>query len=166
MEALGLNLPQLIAQIVGILVLLFILKKLLYGPLLKVIDERSERIRESLEAAERTKEEAATNQEQMQEDLQKAREEGQQMIAQARDVAARFRDEEMAKAREEIAAERSKAEADIQRERDAAIEDLRREFAGLAISAAEQVVERSLSESDHRDIIDRVIEESGTIGKG
>ncbi len=166
MEALGLNLPQLIAQIVGILVLLFILKQLLYGPLLKVIDERSERIRESLEAAERTKEEAATNQEQMQEDMQKAREEGQQMIAQARDVAARFRDEEMAKAREEIAAERSKAEADIQRERDAAIEDLRREFAGLAISAAEQVVERSLSESDHRDIIDRVIEESGTIGKG
>ncbi len=166
MEALGLNLPQLIAQIVGILVLLFILKKLLYGPLLKVIDERSERIKESLEAAERTKEEAASNQEQMQEDLQKAREEGQQMIAQARDVAARFRDEEMAKAREEIAAERSKAEADIQRERDAAIEDLRREFAGLAISAAEQVVERSLSESDHRDIIDKVLEESGTIGKG
>ena len=166
MEALGLNLPQLIAQIVGILVLLFILKKLLYGPLLKVIDERSERIRESLEAAERTKEEAAANQEQMQEDLQKAREEGQQMIAQARDVAARFRDEEMAKAREEIAAERSKAEADIQRERDAAIEDLRREFAGLAISAAEQVVERSLSETDHRDIIDKVLEESGTIGKG
>ncbi len=166
MEALGLNLPQLIAQIVGILVLLFILKKLLYGPLLKVIDERSERIKESLEAAERTKEEAAANQEQMQEDLQKAREEGQQMIAQARDVAARFRDEEMAKAREEIAAERSKAEADIQRERDAAIEDLRREFAGLAISAAEQVVERSLSETDHRDIIDKVLEESGTIGKG
>ncbi len=166
MEALGLNLPQLIAQIVGILVLLFILKKLLYGPLLKVIDERSERIKESLEAAERTKEEAAANQEQMQEDLQKAREEGQQMIAQARDVAARFRDEEMAKAREEIAAERSKAEADIQRERDAAIEDLRREFAGLAISAAEQVVDRSLSESDHRDIIDKVLEESGTIGKG
>ncbi len=166
MEALGLNLPQLIAQIVGILVLLFILKKLLYGPLLKVIDERSERIKESLEAAERTKEEAAANQEQMQEDLQKAREEGQQMIAQARDVAARFRDEEMAKAREEIAAERSKAEADIQRERDAAIEDLRREFAGLAISAAEQVVERSLSETDHRDIIDKVLEESGTIRKG
>ena len=88
------------------------------------------------------------------------------MIAQARDVASRFRDEEMAKAREEIAAERAKAEADIQRERDAAIEGLRQEFAGLAISAAERVVERSLSESDHRAIIGRVLEESGTIGKG
>jgi F-type H+-transporting ATPase subunit b len=166
MEALGLHLPQLIAQIVGFLVLLFILSKLLYKPLLKVIDERSAKIKESLEAAESAKEQAAASQEQMQDDIKKAREEGQQMIAQARDVAARFRDEEMAKARDEIAAERAKAEADIQRERDAAIEDLRQEFAGLAISAAERVVERSLSESDHRDIIDRVIEESGTIGKG
>jgi F-type H+-transporting ATPase subunit b len=166
MEALGLNLPMLIAQIVGFLVLLYILSKLLYRPLLKVMDERADRIKESLEAAERAKEQAAASQEQMQEDIRKAREEGQQMIAQARDVASRFRDEEMAKAREEISAERAKAEADIQRERDAAIEDLRQEFAGLAISAAERVVERSLSESDHRNIIDRVLEESGTIGKG
>ena len=166
MVALGLNLPMLIAQIVGFLVLLYILSKLLYRPLLKVMDERAARIKESLEAAERAKEQAAASQEQMQEDMRKAREEGQQMIAQARDVASRFRDEEMAKAREEIAAERAKAEADIQRERDAAIEDLRQEFAGLAISAAERVVERSLSESDHRSIIDRVLEESGTIGKG
>ena len=166
MQALGLNLPMLIAQIVGFLVLLYILSKLLYRPLLKVMDERADRIKESLEAAERAKEQAAASQEQMQEDIRKAREEGQQMIAQARDVAARFRDEEMAKAKDEIAAERTKAEADIQRERDAAIEDLRQEFAGLAISAAERVVERSLSESDHRSIIDRVLEESGTIGKG
>ena len=166
MEALGLNLPMLIAQIVGFLVLLYILSKLLYRPLLKVMDERADRIKESLEAAERAKEQAAASQEQMQEDIRKAREEGQQMIAQARDVASRFRDEEMAKAKDEIAAERAKAEADIQRERDAAIEDLRQEFAGLAISAAERVVERSLSESDHRNIIDRVLEESGTIGKG
>ena len=119
MEALGLHLPQLIAQIVGFLVLLFILSKLLYKPLLKVIDERSAKIKESLEAAESAKEQAAASQEQMQEDIRKAREEGQQMIAQARDVAARFRDEEMAKARDEISAERAKAEADIQRERDA-----------------------------------------------
>ena len=87
MEALGLHLPQLIAQIVGFLVLLFILSKLLYKPLLKIIDERSAKIKESLEAAESAKEQAAASQEQMQEDIRKAREEGQQMIAQARDVA-------------------------------------------------------------------------------
>ena len=166
MEALGINLAGLITQIVSFLVLLFILYKFLYKPLLRMLDERSERIKDSLESAERVKEEAAANQAQMQDDIQKAREEGQQMIAQAREVADRFRDEEMAQAREEIASERTKAGADIQRERDAAIEDLRREFAGLAISAAERVVERSLDESLHRDIIDKVLEESTTIGRG
>ena len=166
MDALGINLSGLITQIVSFLALLFILHKLLYKPLLKALDDRSARIKESLESAERVKEEAAASQAQMQEQIQQAREEGQQMIAQAREVADRFRDEEMAKAREDIAAERQKAGADIKRERDAAIEDLRREFAGLAISAAERIVERSLDESAHRDIIDRVLEESTTIGRG
>lgn len=166
MEALGINLAQLITQIVGISVLLFLLVKFLYRPILKVLDERSARIRESLEAADRAKEQAAASQAQMQDEMQRSREEGQQMIAQAREMAARFRDEEMSKAREEIAAERRRAESDIQRERDAAIEDLRREFAGLAITAAERVVERSLDESAHKDIIDKVLEESASIGKG
>lgn len=166
MEALGINLAQLITQIVGISVLLFLLVKFLYRPILKVLDERSARIQESLEAADRVKEQAAASQAQMQDEMQQAREEGQQMIAQAREMAARFRDEEMEKARQEIAAERKRAESDIQRERDAAIEDLRREFAGLAISAAERVVERSLDESAHKDIIDKVLEESASIGKG
>lgn len=166
MEALGINLAQLITQIVGISALLFLLVKFLYRPILKVLDERSARIRESLEAADRVKEQAAASQAQMQDEMQRSREEGQQMIAQAREMAARFRDEEMSKAREEIAAERRRAESDIQRERDAAIEDLRREFAGLAITAAERVVERSLDESTHKDIIDKVLEESTSIGKG
>lgn len=166
MEALGINLAQLITQIVGISVLLFLLGKFLYRPILKVLDERSARIQESLEAADRVKEQAAASQAQMQDEMQQAREEGQQMIAQAREMAARFRDEEMEKARQEIATERKRAESDIQRERDAAIEDLRREFAGLAISAAERVVERSLDESAHKDIIDKVLEESASIGKG
>lgn len=166
MEALGINLGQLITQIAGFSILLFALVKFLYRPLLKVLDERSARIKESLEAADRVKQQAAESQAQMQDELQKAREEGQQMIAQAREVAARFRDEEMAKARQEIDAERSRAESDIQRERDAAIEDLRREFAGLAITAAERVVERSLDDQAHKDIIDKVLEESATIGKG
>ena len=166
MEALGINLAQLITQIVGISALLFLLVKFLYRPILKVLDERSARIRESLEAADRANEQAAASQAQMQDEMQRSREEGQQMIAQAREMAARFRDEEMSKAREEIAAERRRAESDIQRERDAAIEDLRREFAGLAITAAERVVERSLDESAHKDIIDKVLEESASIGKG
>ena len=81
------------------------------------------------------------------------------MIAQAREVADRFREEELARAREDIAAERTRAEANIQRERDAAIEELRREFAGLAVVAAERVIRRSLDDSDHSVLIEQVLEE-------
>ena len=160
MEALGINLPGLVTHLISFLVLLFVLKKFLYGPIVEMLDRRSERIRESLEAAELARQESAASQEEVQAQLESARAEGQQLIASAREVADRFREEETAKVRQEIEAERSRAEANIQRERDAAIEQLRTEFAGLAITAAERVVERSLDQSVHQEIIDRVLEES------
>lgn len=160
MDALGVNLPGLVTHIISFLVLLAILRRFLYKPIVNMLDQRSQRIRESLEAAERAQEESAQSQEEVQAQLEAARAEGQQLIASAREVADRFREEETAKVRQEIDAERARAEANIQRERDAAIEQLRSEFADLAITAAERVVERSLDEQAHQDIIDRVLEES------
>ncbi len=159
MEAIGINVPGLLTQIISFGILFLILWLLLYKPIVRMLDERSERIKDSLEASERAQDEAASSREETQRQLDEAREEGQRMIAQARDVADRFREEELAKAREEIAAERSRAEANIQRERDAAIEDLRREFSGLAIVAAERVIRRSLDDDDHNELIQQVLEE-------
>ena len=159
MEALGINLPGLITQIVSFGVLFGILYILLYKPILGMLEQRSQKIQESLETAERVRQEAASQQEDMQRQLETARTEGQELIAQAREVADRFREEELTKVRQDIESERTRATANIQRERDAAIEALRSEFAGLAITAAERVIERSLDESAHQDIIDRVLEE-------
>ena len=103
MTALGINLIGLITQVVGFVAIVVLLTWLLYKPLLRVLDQRSERIRESLEASERAREEAARSQEEMQRQIEESRAEGQQLIAQARDVADRFREEELAKARDEIA---------------------------------------------------------------
>ena len=148
------------------LILFGILYILLYKPIIRMLDERSAKIREGLESAERAREEAASSREDMQRQLDEARTEGQAMIAQAREVADRFREEELAKARTEIAAERARAEADIQRERDAAVQELRQEFAGLAISAAERVAKRSLDESAHKDLIEDFLESAPGSGNG
>ena len=163
MDALGIDLSGLITQIVSFLILFAILYALLYKPVLRVLDQRSARIRESLESAQRANEEAASSQEEMRRQMDTTRAEGQAMIAQAREVADRFREGELAKAREEIEAERDRAQANIQRERDSAIEELRSEFADLAIRAAERVVERSLDDSAHRDLIDAVLQEGPRI---
>ena len=165
MDALGINVAGLITQLVSFVILFAVLSKLLYKPVLNALDQRSNRIRESLEAAQVARDEAARSREETQQQIGIARAEGQQLVAQAREVADRFREEELAKVREEIEAGRVRAEANIQRERDAAIEELRREFASLAISAAERVIERSLDESAHRQLIDNVLAESSRIGR-
>jgi F-type H+-transporting ATPase subunit b len=159
MDALGINLPGLLTQLVSFLILFAILSKLLYGPIQRTLNERSERIRESLEAAERANEQAASAAVQVENEIAEARVQGQALISQAREAAARFREEQEARARTEADGFVERARADIGRERDAAVEQVRQEFASLAISAAEQIVGRSLDETTHRELIESTLEE-------
>ena len=163
MEALGINAAGLLTQIVSFLILFIGLKVLLYKPILRVLDRRSQKIKESLESADKAKQEADISRDEIQKKFDEARAEGLEMISQAKEMADRFKEEELAKARSEIDAERSKAEVEIKQERDAAIEELRKHFAGLAMSAAERLVNRTLDQKAHRDIIDDVLNESAKI---
>jgi F-type H+-transporting ATPase subunit b len=161
---LGFHIPSLIAYLINFIILLTILYFVGYKRILGMLDQRSERIRESVETAERVRQEAAQQQAELEKRLDEGRQEGQNLLAQAREMAERYREEEREKARQEAEAFVARARADIQRERDEAIDGVRRHFAELAILAAEQVIERSLDESAHRDIIEKVLEESPSIG--
>ena len=161
MAELGFHLPSLIVYLVNFTILLGILSAVGYKPILRVLDQRSSRIRESLEQAERMQLESAERQEEMQRQLQEARREGQVFIEEARVAAERYREEERERARQEAEAFLTRARADIQRERDNAVEEVREQFADLAVTAAERVIRRSLDRDAHRDLIDQVLEESG-----
>jgi F-type H+-transporting ATPase subunit b len=164
---LGVNLPTLIVYLVNFLILLGVLYVFAYKPLLRAMDQRSERIRESLAAADRARQEAANSQAAIQEQLNEARREGQRLLDQAREAAERYREEEMGRARAEAEAFIERARADIRRERDAALEEVRLGFGDLAITAAERVIRRSLDRQAHEDLIAQVLEESGaSLGKG
>ena len=160
MDALGINLPGLITQIVSFVILFVILSKLLYKPLVNLLDQRAEKITEGLEAAEKAKEDASRSEDSIRLQLEEARSEGQRLIAQARETAEKLREEEIIKVKGEIEAERVRAQTNIERERDAAIEELRREFGGLAISAAEKVLKSTLDEDKNRELINSVLEEN------
>lgn len=167
MTQLGVNLPTLIVYLVNFLILLGVLYVFAYKPLLRAMDQRSERIRESLAAADRARQEAASSQAAIQEQLNEARREGQRLLDQAREAAERYREEEMGRARAEAEAFIERARADIRRERDAALEEVRLGFGDLAITAAERVIRRSLDRQAHEDLIAQVLEESGaSLGKG
>lgn len=159
MEAIGINLPGLLTQLVSFLILFFILTKLLYGPISRALDDRTNRIRESLEAADLARQDAASSAERVEQEIAAARTQGQQLIADARDAAGRLRVSEEERVRADLESLRERAAQDVRRERDAAIEEIRAEFANLAVDAAEQVIGRSLDAQAHREIIEGVLQE-------
>ena len=159
MDALGIDLPRLLTFLVGFTVIAIFLRMFLYGPITRMLDQRAERIRDSLAAAERASAEAASSAERVEQELANARGEGQALIAEARDAASRLRDQEVERTRAQVDEMLDRAREEIRREQEAAVEEVRREFAGIAILAAERIVEQSLDEGAHRELIDRVLDE-------
>jgi len=166
LETLGIHFPSLLIYLINFLLVLGILYAFAYKPILRLMDQRADRIRESLEASERAREEAASSQEAIQAEIVEARREGQRLMDQARETVERYRGEEMDRARQEAEAFVERAKADIQRERDTAIEEVRINFGDLAITAAERVIRSSLDRQAHEELITQVLEEGESLGRG
>lgn len=162
---LGINLPGLIIQVINVALIILILRALLYKPVIRMLDRRSERIKESLEAAERQKQESLRAEEEVKKELDQARQEGQVLIGQATQIADRLKEEAREGARREAEAIINRARSEIQRERDEAVEQVRQQFADLTIVAAEKVIRKSLDKSTHQELIEEVLREGTTLGK-
>ena len=157
---LGINLPVLLFQLVNFAFLLLVLKMFVYKPILKMLDERRERISEGLNAADRGREQAAEAERQAQEQLEAARREGQTIIQNAQQISQRLQEEGRQQAQQQAEALLERARSEIQLERDNAISELRKEFADLTISAAEKVIGQSLDRTAHQRLIEQALAES------
>jgi F-type H+-transporting ATPase subunit b len=165
--ALGIDLGALIAYLVNFGVLLLLLYLFAYKPILGMLDQRSNRIKESLEEADRVRLEAQEQHAAMQHALDEGRQEGQRVLVEAREAAERYREQQATQAQTEAASMIERARVEIRSERDAALEQVRAEFAGLAVTAAERIIHRSLDADTHRDLIDEVLAEGeGLRGQG
>jgi F-type H+-transporting ATPase subunit b len=161
MDELGFHLPSLVVYLVNFGLLLAILYKFAYKRILKLLDERAERIHEALAEAERVRGETENQQVQMQRALDDSRQAGQQVLQQAREAAERYREDQQAKVQIQIAETLERARVEIESERDAAIEQVRGQFADLVVSASERVIRRALDKKDHERLIDDVLSERG-----
>ena len=163
-SALGFNLPALIAQLINFLLLLLIFRMLLYKPLLKMLDERKKRIQEGLDASDEAKRRLSQTEQEVAKELEKARQQGQEQIARAQQIAARIQEEARQGARQEADQLLARAKNEIDLQRDSAIAELRREFAGLTITAAERVIKEELDPEKHRRLIQEVLAEAPSAG--
>lgn len=160
MSAIGIDWQFLLAQLVNFSILLGLLLVLLYKPVRRMLDERSAKIRESMEQAEQIKEQMAKTEEQVKEQLDAARSEGQSILAQAAQMGESLKEEARQEARQEAEVIVARARTEIERERDKAIDEVKSQFVDLAITAAEKVVRESLDREKHRRLIEEVLEQA------
>jgi F-type H+-transporting ATPase subunit b len=158
--ALGLNLPGLIAQLVNFLILLVVLRLLLWKPILKILDERKQRIEEGLQRSEEAANQAEASEQEARRVIDEARVEAREATARAQEAVARLREGLEAQARTEADQIVSRAREEISLERVQAVQQLRSEFAELTIRAAERVVGQSIDQSAHQRLIDEALVES------
>jgi len=164
-EGLGISIPTLITQVVTFIILLVVLRFVAYKPIMRMLDERSRRVKESMEQAESLKAQSVKAEEELKKQLEAASREGQERIARAVKAGEEVKQKAQEDAKKEAGNLINRARAEIQRERDDAITEVRREFADLTVLAAGKVIEKSLDKEEHRKLIDKVLEESSTLKK-
>ena len=162
---LGISLPTLVAQIVNFVILFALLYVVAYKPIMRMLDKRSQTIKESMEQAEAINQQSAGAEEEIKKQLEAASKEGQGRITRAVRAGEEVKQKAQEEAKQEAETLIDRARAEIQKERDEAIGELRKEFADLTIMAAEKVIDRSLDKKAHRQLIEKVLEESTTLKK-
>lgn len=147
--------------ILAFLVLFFLLYKFAFPIIIKMLDERTAKVRESLEKAEATKVEAERLLEDYKQQMAEARGEASKVIEQGRKVAETMKDEIVAKANEEAAQIVAKAHEAMEGEKRAAMAELQSQVAGLSVAVAGKLIGEQLSAEDHAKLIEQYVAEVG-----
>ena len=140
--------------IVVFLVLLGLLAKFAWRPLLDALDKRQESIRRSLDDAAKAKQELERLQTESQRILAEARSEAEAIVARTRDDANRLRDEMRQKAQAEAATIVKNAEKQIELETNRALQQIRHEAVDLSVAIASKLLQRNVSKQDNERLIE------------
>ena len=150
-----------LAQICNLMIQLVIFKKFLLKPIKQVIADRKAKADSEIADAQKLRTEAGAMKAEYEQNLQNARTEANQIVATAQKTATARSEEIVGEARAQAAALKQKAEADIAQERKKAVNEVKDEIGGIAMEIASKVVEREISEKDHKDLIDEFIKNVG-----
>ena len=155
------SVSDMIWAIINFLVLLAILNKFLYKPLLKTMDNRMEQIEKDLYSAELAKKEAKDIKEEYTNQMEQAKTEAQQIIEKANKLGEETRETLVNQAREETSKMTEKAREMIRLEKDEALNQLRDEVSTLVVMVAGKVIDKTIDKEAHEKLIQDFIEEVG-----
>jgi len=160
LDKLGINLGYIVSQLVNFTLLIVLLYFVAYKPILRMLDERSAKIKKGLEDADTASRRAAEMEQEFERRMTEARKEGQEQVAQAAQMGEKVRQEILDKAREEARGLVDKAKEEIGRERDVAMGELRQQVAELSLAISQKVIGESLDEQAQRRLVARFLDEA------
>ncbi|WP_100332472.1 F0F1 ATP synthase subunit B [Bacillus xiapuensis] len=157
----GFNSGDILFQLAMFILLLLLLKKLAWGPLMGVMRQREEHIASEIEAAEKSRVEANKLLEETRAELKASRQEAQSIIENAKKVGDDQKNEIIAAARAEADRLKESAKMEIEQQKEQAMAALREQVASLSVLIASKVIEKELDASDQDKLINEYIKEAG-----
>lgn len=156
---LGINLKLFIAQLVNFAIVLFVLWKWAWKPILKVLDERAKRVERSIEDAKRIEEEMKALDKKRNELLREAEQGAQAIIAEAGRVATAQRAAEMEKTKSEVSKLLARGKIELVQEKEQMVRAARAELSELVVAAAEKVLVEKLDAKRDEELVKKVLEQ-------
>lgn len=144
--------------IITFLILLFILKKTAWKPILQALKEREDNIRASLEKAEQARKEAEEILEKNRKNLSEAEEQVKKIIEEGREYASKIRNEIISRANVEAQKLLENAKQEIENKKQEALIELKGIVADLSIQAAEKILEETLDKEKHKKLVEKLIQ--------
>jgi F-type H+-transporting ATPase subunit b len=158
-EAFSVDGWKLAFQVINFLILLYLLNRFLFKPVLARLDERSEKIGKGLEDAEVAARDRELARAEREAAVAEARKEANEMIARANKIAEDTRNEILTSARAEAEKVSTRAREEIVAEKDRAMAEIRGQVAELALAAAGKLVRRQMDDPTQRRLVEEFLAE-------
>ena len=152
---------ELAIQITNTIVLFWILRKILFKPVLSIIDARESAIKSDIATGEQAKSEGLALKAEYEQKLAAVKNEGQEIIKQATLRAEQKSEEIISSAKEEAISLKERANKDIAQEKQKVMNELKNDISSIAILAASKVIEKDIDQAKHEEMINKFIEEVG-----
>jgi F-type H+-transporting ATPase subunit b len=158
---LSFHLPTFIFALVNLAILYFILKKILFVPVTKFMENRTKSIENNIQSAMNKKAEAESLKIEYENQLLNAKEQADVILKDASGRAAREYESIIAQAKEESQGLIDRTRADIENERRQMLKEVRNEVASLALAAASKIIEANMDNEKNRSLVEKFINEEG-----
>ena len=156
-EKLGLDYKLIIAQIVNFVLLLVILQRLAYKPVLKMLKDRTEKIEKSLKQAKKIEEELKNTEETKLAEIKKAKMEAQEIIKEAHEASEKKAQESIERTKLKTQEIVEKAKQEIKAEKENSVQKAKQEIADVSVLIAKKIIGENIDESKQKDLVDDVL---------